>query len=572
VASVTVTPGLPVPAWSVLTLGEEVVGPTAADTELAIALMRLGLAVRALGAAGLAHELAVEHSKNRVQFGRPVGSFQLVQKRAVESQIDITVHDLLLQSALRDYRDGTGGSGGFLLSAELVAAHADLRASAIQLAAHHTLAATGYFEEHAAPWLFRRVHADIARMTDLSLAAGEVGDIVIETGAKPSAPGFGAEAEAFRAEVREFLATTEFTPRGHTIAPSPALVSALAERGYIAFSWPTAWGGRAGSLEQQVVLTEELGYHRVPVARLRAAADIVGHALLQHGTDEQRARFLPAIAAGRFAFYLGYSEPEVGSDLASLRTSATRDGDGWRINGTKMWGTGAHDAEYVWVAARTDPDSATSGRPHRGITVFLLPTDRPGWSCTEHRALSGEVSCTTHFDNVRTEPSEVVGEVNGGWQVITGALASERAGMAGMTAAVRRSFDDLVDELRSDDDLAQRSARGSAVRRTVTELAVRVQAARLLADAGARAAVDVGPANRLFISMAKITAGELAEDFGECALRILGSRFALGAGVQGAPAEGLFEYGLRESIMQVVGGGTGDIQRTLVARLMGLPR
>jgi alkylation response protein AidB-like acyl-CoA dehydrogenase len=569
VAGITATPGLASPSWSTLDLGELVVEVADADTETALAVIRLGLAVRAFGAARSAHEIAVEHAKGRVQFGRPVGSFQLVQKRAVESLIDVTVHDLLLQSAVRDYRQNPDG---FVLAAELVASHADMRAAEVQLAAQHTLAAIGYFEEHEAPWLFKRVHADLARMTDFAVAAGEVGDILLETDARPTAPGFGPEVEAFRAEVRAFIASTPFTPRGHASAPSEELVAALAARGYLAFTWPEEWGGRGGTLEQQVILTEELGYHRVPVARLRAAADIIGHALLQFGTPEQRDRFLPPIAAGRFPFYLGYSEPEVGSDLASLRTSATPDGDGWLINGTKMWGTGAHDAEFVWLAARTDPESATSGRPHRGITVFLIPTDRAGWSRTAHRALSGEVSCTTFFDDVRAEAGDVVGEVDGGWRIITGALANERAGMAGMTAGVRRSFDDLVDLLRSEEGSARRGTRGSAVRRTLTELAVRVQAARLLADAGARAAADDGDTARLFISMAKITAGELAEDFGECALRILGSRFALGVGADDAPAAGLFEYGLRESIVQVVGGGTGDIQRAVIARLMGMPR
>jgi alkylation response protein AidB-like acyl-CoA dehydrogenase len=550
-----------------VTLAERSLDLTGLDTETAAAVMRLGLAVRAMGAARRAHDLAVEHAKNRIQFGRAVGSFQLVQKRAVESLIDLTVHDLLLRAALRDYRKNPDA---FLLSAELVTAHAGLRVAGVQFAAHHTLAAVGYFEEHEAPWLFRRIHADIARLIAVPLSAGEVGDILVETDARPAAPGYGPQVEQFRAEVREFLATTPYAPRG-TAAATDDFIAALAQHGYLTLSWPVEWGGRDATVEQQVVLTEELGYHRAPGTRQRAAADIVGKALLRYGRNDQRRRFLPLIAAGQFPFYLGYSEPETGSDLASLRTVATPDGDGWRINGTKMWGTGAHDAEYVWVAARTDPQTVVEGKPHRGITVFLLTTDRPGWSRSEHWALSGEVSCTTFFDDVRADADEVVGEVNGGWQIIGSALANERIGMAGMTAGVRRSFDDLIDLLRAD-GAALAGPRGSAVRRTVTELAVRVQAARLLADASARSTADDCATARQYVPMAKIVAGELAENFGEIALRIVGPRFVLGHGVEGNVAGGMFEHGLRESIVQVVGGGTGDIQRTVLARTMGLAR
>jgi alkylation response protein AidB-like acyl-CoA dehydrogenase len=490
-----------------------------------------------------------------VQFGRPIGAFQFVQMRAVEGLIDLATYRMLQREAVRAFEAGEDA----VLPAEVAVTYAAMRATDVQLAAQHTLAATGYFEEHEAPWLFRRVHADVTRLPEYRLAIGEVADVLLETDRTLTGPVLGDRAEALRSELAAFAADIPIDCSVGGIQRDEVFVYALAERGYLSMSWPPEWGGRDASVTERVVLGEELSYRRAPGSRQRAAADIVGTALLRFGTKQQKERYLPLIAAGRFPFYLGYSEPEAGSDLASLRCRAEPDGDGWVINGVKMWGTGAHDAEWVWLAARTDPDARPA---HAGITVFLFSTSTPGWGKQEHRALSGEVSCSTFFDDVRIGPDAVVGEVNDGWRIITAALADERVLMAGLTAGVRRSFDDLLARLRADGALA--GPRGSVTRRTLSELAVRMQGARLLVDAGLRAAGGDAADARMYVPMAKIVAGELAEDFGEAALRILSTAGALGSD--------MFERGLRESIVQVVGGGTGDIQRTILARAMGLPR
>jgi alkylation response protein AidB-like acyl-CoA dehydrogenase len=231
-----------------------------------------------------------------------------------------------------------------------------------------------------------------------------------------------------------------------------------------------------------------------------------------------------------------------------------------------MWGTGADRADYVWLAARTDPDASPR---HAGITVFLAPVGGPGWELQAHRSLSGEVSCTTFFDGMRIPDSCRVGPVNGGWKVVVDALASERVLMAGIAASLLRQLDDLVDELRAFPDLA--GPPGSAGRRTLQEIAVRLQATRALGIAGIRATAR-GAGARLEAPMAKVLSGELAEDFGEAALQLLGPEAALSGDVPGVPGGGAFEYGLRWSINNVVGGGTGDIQRNLIARALGLPR
>lgn len=194
-------------------------------------------------------------------------------------------------------------------------------------------------------------------------------------------------------------------------------------------------------------------------------------AILRHGTAEQKAAFLPLIRAGKLHFCLGYSEPEAGSDLASLRTRAERqgverNGGYWLINGQKLWTTGGHLASHVWLATRTDPDATP---PHAGITVFLVPMDTPGITVQRHRALSGEISCTVFYDDVRVPDTARVGEVNGGWKVITDALAGERVLMGGIAASLLRQLDDLLEVARADPE-GTVGPRGSAARAKLAEL------------------------------------------------------------------------------------------------------
>jgi alkylation response protein AidB-like acyl-CoA dehydrogenase len=297
------------------------------------------------------------------------------------------------------------------------------------------------------------------------------------------------------------------------------------------------------------------------------------------------------IKNGRLRFCLGYSEPGAGSDLASLRTGAVRDGPDWVINGQKLWTTGADVASHVWLATRTDPDAVPR---HAGITVFLVPMDTPGITVHPHRALSGELSCTVFYDDVRVPDSARVGGVNQGWKVILDALAGERVMMGGIAASLHRQLDDLLHVLRTDPG-SPPGPRGSAGRALLGDLAVTLQATRALVAAGIEA-TQAGTGGWLEAPMAAVLGGELAEDFGAATLRLLGPRAALsgrtppgqdpqgqdrqvpgegyqvpGDGYQ-VPGDGYFEYGLRLSVMYVVGGGTNDVLRGLIARGLGLPR
>lgn len=560
-------PGLAVPAWSSVDLGpaEAELTLDAAQADEAVVILRLGLAARALAAAGRAHEMAIEHAKTRRQFGKAIGGFGAVQQRTAACQIDVSAGNQLIEQAVRAH---AAHRADWPLQAEIATQFIADAARRVQLGAHHTLAAMGYFEEHEAPWLFRRVHADVARLHTLARQAGTVADVLVETTA--SLPGFdlGPAGESFRRQVRGFLADQAVTGADGTVGFDAArLVEATARAGWFGFGWPPSAGGRDASLAEQVVLNEEMTYARAPATIQLASVSLLGNSILRHGTQAQKDAFLPLIRAGKMHFCLGYSEPEAGSDLASLKTRADRDGDDWVINGQKLWTTGAHLASHVWLAVRTD---AGASPRHAGITVFLVPMDTPRITVQQHRGLSGEISCTVSYDGVRVPDSARVGDVNGGWKVITDALAGERVLMGGIAASLLRQLDDLLAVVRAG-PRAWVGPRGSARRARLGELAVTLQASRALVAAATGATASGGGA-LLEAPMAGVLGGELAEAFGEGMLDILGPRAALSGRNPGVPGGGAFEAGLRLSIMYVVGGGTNDIQRGLIARGLGLPR
>ena len=365
---VTPAPGLARPAWADVSPAAQVEAvPVDADAlEEAKALLRLGLAVRATAAAEATHRLAVEHAKTRHAFGMPIGTFQAVSHRCANGEIDVVAARALVEEAVRLH---AVGAPAWALASELAVAYAAHAARRVQLGAHHTLAAIGFFDEHEAPWLFRRVHADVLRLAGLPLGAGEPADVLLDQGVSLPRLELGDEAERFRTELAAFIEGRDVHDRAFT--------QALGDAGYLALAY-----GRGASPEEQMVLHEELRY-RGAEPNVLAAASLIGGAIVRHGTEEQKERFLPLIAQGSLPFSLAYSEPEVGSDLANLRTRAVRDGGDWVIDGQKLWGTNAHRAGWCWLAARTDPDAES---PHGGITVFLFSCRGRAGSCSSTSA------------------------------------------------------------------------------------------------------------------------------------------------------------------------------------------
>ena len=217
-----------------------------------------------------------------------------------------------------------------------------------------------------------------------------------------------------------------------------AIVRQLGRDGWLALGWPAEYGGRDGSMLDQLIFTDEAATAGVPVPFL--TLNTVGPTIMRYGTDEQKARYLPRIAAGEIHFSIGYSEPEAGTDLAALRTRAVRDGDSYLINGQKMWTSLIQYADYVWLACRTDPDAPR----HRGLSILIVPTDAPGFSWTPVRTVAGPTTSATYYSDVRVPASALVGEENQGWPLITNQLNHERVALTS-SAPVRSALRDVCD-------------------------------------------------------------------------------------------------------------------------------
>lgn len=241
------------------------------------------------------------------------------------------------------------------------------------------------------------------------------------------------ETEAFRTEVKAFLADAlpaDWKGIG-ALDEEAAWTFArdwrrrLAEHGFLSLTWPEEFGGRGLSKLHQVVLMEELALAGAPfgLPQDTFGVKMLANTLLRWGTEEQKSRFLPRILSGEDTWCQGYSEPDAGSDLASLRTRAVRDGGEWVIDGQKVWTSGAHHSDWIFVLARTDPDASK----HRGISFLLVPLDQPGVEVRPFRMMSGQLHFNeVFFNGARTRADLVVGGVDNGWTVAQSLLGVER--------------------------------------------------------------------------------------------------------------------------------------------------
>lgn len=447
--TITPTPGFAIPPLSDVHLknvpGQPITLPSGSLLTLA-RLAQLGCVARAYGAANRSFELAVEHAKVRKQFGEFIGHFQAIQHKLANCLINLDATRLLLARAAKAY-DTSDPNWHYVANATCAFTNPALRETVLECM--HALGGISYMEEHEVPRHFRRVHADLFRFGGVHAAREGLAQHLLDTRMKSPDLDLGSEANAFRQEVRAWLAehwTREDQEYHHRLpvreqGSDRAFTNALAEQGWLGVSWPKQWGGQERSTFEQLAFEEEMSYQGAPTRFYACGIGIVGPALMAYGSPEQQRRFLPAFLQGRDTFCLGYSEPEAGSDLASLRTTATRDETGWVINGTKLYTTMGDIADYVWLAARTDPDAPVK---HAGISVFLVPTKTPGITIRPDIALYGHPACTVFYDNVRVPEDALVGPVNGGWKIITSALASERILMGGIVAEIRASFDQLT--------------------------------------------------------------------------------------------------------------------------------
>ena len=204
--------------------------------------------------------------------------------------------------------------------------------------------------------------------------------------------------------------------------------------GWLAVGWPKAHGGQGYAATEQLIFFEEANIAGAPLPFVTIST--VGPALMEAGTELQKKKFLPGIAAGEIMFAIGYSEPEAGSDLATLKTSARLDGDHFVVNGNKLWTSGAEAADFVWLAARTDPNLPR----HKGVSILILDTQAEGFSHTVIPTCSNPTAAT-YYDNVKVPKDMLVGELNGGWKLITAQLNHERLGLGSWSDKV---FGDLM--------------------------------------------------------------------------------------------------------------------------------
>jgi alkylation response protein AidB-like acyl-CoA dehydrogenase len=342
-----------------------------------------------------------------------------------------------------------------------------------------------------------------------------------------------------------------------------SVVRQLGRDGWLALSWPEEFGGRGGSVLDQLIFTDEAATARVPVPFL--TINTVGPTIMRFGTPAQKEFYLPKIAAGEIHFSIGYSEPEAGTDLASLRTTAVRDGQDYVINGQKMWTSLIQYADYVWLACRTDP----SADRHKGLSIIIVPTDAPGFSWTPVPTVAGVVTSATYYSGVRVPWSSRVGEENQGWPLITNQLNHERVALTS-AAPVISALADVRDWAAS-----VRQADG---RRVIDAEWVQLNLARVHAKAeflkllNWRVASAGGVLGRADASATKVFGTEFAVEAYRLLMEVLGARGVVRSGSPGEMLAGRIERAHRAALILTFGGGTNEVQRDIIAAAaLGLP-
>ncbi|MEE6138440.1 acyl-CoA dehydrogenase family protein [Mycobacterium sp. 050128] len=342
----------------------------------------------------------------------------------------------------------------------------------------------------------------------------------------------------------------------------------IGEKGWFGLNWPREYGGLAGQgglgAVHQHLLMSEFEYAGVPGPDLTVTS--VAPMIMRHGTEQNKTEWLPLIATGEMICAVGYSEAEAGTDLASLRTRATRDGEHWVINGSKIWNSGAQRATHEWLCVRTDPN----GVRHRGISVIIVPIDSPGVSIRPLYAWSGYRTNEVHFDDVRVPVSNLIGEVNRGWTYITGALDLERGALTN-AGDLRRAVDELRDLARSPRRDGSVPADDAGLWRRLAQAEADVEVATLMGYE-ASSILDSGVIPTVEVSVEKIFTSELRQRIADLALDLLGPDGLLAHRNESAPLAGKFERLYRAAPLMRFGGGTNEVLRDVIAqRGHGMP-
>ncbi len=387
---------------------------------------------------------------------------------------------------------------------------------------------------------------------------------------------YTAEQDKLRGELREYFAGLMTAERRAALSRTGGdygdgvayreIVRLLGADGWLTLSWPATYGGRDASVTDQLIFTDEAAAAGVPVPFL--TINTVGPTIMRFGTDEQKSFYLPKIAAGEAHFSIGYSEPEAGTDLARLRTTAVRDGDDYVINGQKMWTSLIGYADYVWLACRTDQDAPR----HKGLSIIIVPIGAAGFSWTPVPTMAGVSTSATYYSDVRVPAGNLVGEEGGGWPLITNQLNHERVALT--------SAAPLQTALREVRDWAARAPAGDGGLLIDAEW-VQVHLARVhawtevlkLLNWQIAARLDAGQAlGPAAASATKIYGTELTIEACRLLMEVLGASAPVREGSPGALLAGRIERMHRSALILTFGGGTNEIQRDMIAMLaLGLP-
>ena len=344
------------------------------------------------------------------------------------------------------------------------------------------------------------------------------------------------------------------------------LVRQMGVDGWLGVGWPVEYGGQGRTPLEQYLFYDEANRAGVPLPLV--TLNTVGPTLMMYGSEEQKQEFLPKILAGEVHFAIGYSEPGAGTDLASLRTRAVRDGDEYVINGQKTFTTGGHDADWVWLATRTDPEA----RKHKGISIFLVPTDTPGFKHSPIWVLGGGHTNATYYEDVRVPAANLVGGENEGWKLITRQLNHERVALAPAgrlerhLAAVRAWAQDtrLADGRRVID---QEWVQLTVARVYAVTEALKLTNWRVAGDLGA------GALNPAHASTMKVLATEEQIRCLRLLMDVIGSAGYLVGGTPGAVLHGQLEAAYRQAPVGTFGGGVNEVQREIIQMAgLGMPR
>ncbi|MCE2392271.1 MAG: acyl-CoA dehydrogenase family protein [Proteobacteria bacterium] len=386
---------------------------------------------------------------------------------------------------------------------------------------------------------------------------------------------FSEEQNAFREEVEKFIEENRhpevmdvFRENMTQINDTPrrqAFMRKVAEKGWLGITWPEEYGGQNGEGVYEYLLNEALAGVGAP--QIGKGVGIIGKTLIRHGSEKLKQEFLPKILKAEVEFAVGYSEPQAGSDAASMQLEAIREGDGWRLNGQKMWTTSAHFADWYWVGARTKKEDK-----HGGITLFLIPMDHPGLEVQGLPTIGDEITNAVYFNDVWVSDEYRVGELNKGFGYISEALDLERFTMF-MYSPIRQRIELLCDHVREETCDGEPVKDDPLVRSKIAQTVTQGEVARLLGLKFVAAASKGGKPPTNEASMYKLYATELSKRVANLSMDIGGPGTQLRKHTEDAPMRGRAESTYRYTVIDTVGGGGSEIQKNIIARRkLGLPK